>query len=142
MNSFLHLPLKPLCLALALAGLTMASHTGHTQATNDFSATADQDWNNPANWSGGTPTAASVARLPTNEQVDIGGPAQVGTLQVEENGQVVVHTGASLAAGTLLLGTVPAPGAVASLLIDGSVTASRVSVGDAATGGQILRHPE
>ncbi len=131
-------PASPLCLALAFASLAMAPHAGHAQATNDFSATADQDWNNPANWSGGTPTAASVARLPSNQQVDIGGPAQVGTLQVEENGQVVVHTGASLAAGTLLLGTVPAPGAVASLLIDGSVTASRVSVGDAATGGQIF----
>ncbi|WP_431099055.1 autotransporter outer membrane beta-barrel domain-containing protein [Polaromonas aquatica] len=116
----------------------MAPQAGHTQVPNDFNPAANQDWNNPANWSGGTPTAASVARVPTNQQVDIGGAAQVGTLQVEGSGQVVVNPGGTLAAGTILLGTVPAPGAVASLLVDGSVSASWVSVGDAATGGQII----
>lgn len=138
MNSRPHLPLKPLCLALAFAGLAMAPHAGHAQATNDFSAAATQDWNDAGNWSGGTPTAASVAKVPTNQQVDVTGAGQVGTLQVEENGQVVVHTGGTLAAGTLLLGTTPAPGSAGSLLINGSVTATRVSVGDTATAGQIF----
>lgn len=138
MNSCLHFPLKPLGLALAFAGLAMAPHAGHAQATNDFSAAATQDWNDPANWSGGTPTAASVARVPTNQQVDVTGAGQVGTLQVEGDGQVVVHAGGTLAAGTLLVGTTPALGNAGSLLINGSVTATRLSVGDTVTGGQIL----
>ncbi len=138
MNSCLNPPFKPLCLALAFASLTMAPHAGHAQATNDFAAAADQDWSSPANWSGGTPTAASVARVPTNEQVDITGAAQAGTLKVEDNGQVVVHPGGALVVDTILLGTVPAPASTASLVIDGSVSASRVSVGDTATAGQIF----
>jgi outer membrane autotransporter protein len=136
MNACLRLPPHPLCLALALAGLALVPGTSQAQA-NVFSPAANTDWNDASNWSGGTPTAASVVRVPTNEQVDIGGPAQAGTLQIEEIGQVVVHTGGALAAGTVQLGTGPSPGATASLLIDGSVTASRVSVGDAGSGGQI-----
>ena len=138
MRSCLHLSLKPLCLAMAFAGLAAAPRAGHAQATNDFSAAATQDWNDAGNWSGGTPTAASVARVPSNQQVDVTGTGQVGTLQVEENGQVVVHAGGTLAAGTLLLGTTPTPGNAGSMLINGSVTATRVSVGDTVTGGHIL----
>ncbi|WP_411880097.1 autotransporter domain-containing protein [Polaromonas sp. YR568] len=103
-----------------------------------FTPAANQDWNDANNWSGGTPTGASTVQVPTNEQVDIGGAAQAGTLQVEGHGQVVVHPAGTLAAGTVRLGTAPTPGTTASLLIDGAVTATRVSVGDAATGAQII----
>ncbi|WP_411882996.1 autotransporter domain-containing protein [Polaromonas sp. YR568] len=138
MNSRLHFSPHPLYRALTLAGLTLlAPAASHAQAT-DFSTVADQDWHNGANWSAGMPTAASVARVPINEQVDVTAPgAQTGTLQIQESGQVVVHTGASLAVGTLQIGSMPS-GNTATLLIDGTVSATRGSVGEAAAAGLII----
>lgn len=137
MHSCLKFPPHPLCLALALAGMVLAPAASHAQPT-DFSTVADQDWHNGANWSGGIPTAASVARVPINEQVDVTAPgAQTGTLQIQESGQVVVHTGASLAVGTLQVGSMPSVN-TATLLVDGTVSATRGSVGEAAAAGLII----
>ncbi|MEO8388480.1 autotransporter domain-containing protein [Polaromonas sp.] len=128
----------PLHRALTLAGLTlMASGTSRAQ-NNDFASTSDQDWQTPTNWSTGVPTAASVVRVPINEEVNVTAPgAQAGTLQIQHTGQVVVNPGGTLTVDTLQVGSVASP-STASLIINGTVSATRGSVGEVAAGGQIV----